>query len=89
MTINRKIAILENIIKNCDKKDKKTFEYQLMFELLENMKEYLFLTSSLGVCLNTIRENTDEDFILNLQNEIDVYNVAVNNILEDKHNAED
>lgn len=89
MTINKKIAILENIIKNCNHKDKKTFEYKVLAGVLDNLKEYLFLTASLGVCLNTIRENTDNNFIENLDNEVKIYNIAVENILGVDDNAKD
>lgn len=47
-------------------------------DLINMLEHYEKCVKSLSVTLNVIRDNTDEEFMLNLQPEIDIYNESFN-----------
>ncbi len=81
MTIQQMIDKLEHDIKTC--KCEKKFKYQIEFAemMIDRLKEYMFITSALGITLDVIRDNAGNEFIEHLRNEIDIFNMGVQNIL--------
>jgi len=81
MTIQMMINKLQKHINDCDEKEMFKNEIQLTENIIDRLKEYMFLASALGITLDVIRDNAGDEFIQHLNHEIDIFNIAVDNIL--------
>jgi len=81
MTIQMMINKLQKHINDCDEKEMFKNEIELTENIIDRLKEYMFLASALGITLDVIRDNAGDEFIQHLNNEIDIFNTAVDNIL--------